>query len=195
MPSAVRCMHESLSINKHVFKSPYLFFLSQFLLFCWGAHKLGYMVSKAQPRNPDTTRCQAASWYHFCVGSPVLWQATPEAQNGHDCLGQSATVPSGETGTLQNPPLGQLWGERQNSGQANTLWALGMLSQAAQSWAQVPVEVLWPGCAPSWGSEPLRAPVGWGNVTCHWQRVGSAARDQTAMAGVGLPIKGPFWGW
>lgn len=93
MLSAVRCMHESLSINKHVFKSPYLFSLSQFLLLCRGAQKLGYMVSKAQPQNPDTTRCQRASLRRCCVGSPVLWH------RGHTCL------PDGHSGGPKWPGL------------------------------------------------------------------------------------------
>lgn len=115
MPSAVRCMHESLSINKYVFKSPYLFSLSQFLPLCQGAQKLGYMVSKAQPWNPDATRCQkalcpTAVWARLCRGTKgdtsASLMAAPRAKNGHGCLEKSATVASGGAGTPKSPSWG-----------------------------------------------------------------------------------------
>lgn len=168
------------------------------------------MVSKAQPQSPATTRWQTASLHHFCVGSPVLWHRgdtchpdgssrgpkkwpwLPEEisycafwRGKHSPKASLSAVVGRKT---KNSPGRYIMNTRQ------ALTSRSCAGGRAQPWAEVPVEVLWPGYAPSWGSDPLRAPVGWGNVTCHWQRVGSAARDQTAMAGVGLPIKGAFWG-
>lgn len=127
------------------------------------------------------------------------------------------TVSSGGAVFLQKPLLGQLvgvceekkpsWGNNTvNTPQAATScsWkALTATGALPVGWrprpgAEVPVEVLRCGCSPRRGSDPLRAPVGRGNITCHGAGAmagepGSGfvcvcgGTDQTAMAGVGLP--------